>query len=100
MQYSHANIFWGRDDTSFGVCAAIGEDFGFNPLFLRIGFAAFLFFNPMAAIGGYVALGVVVLFSRLVAPNPRLASEPAVSMLADTAELAPAGNQMELALAA
>ena len=27
-----------RDDTFFGVCQAIGEDFGFHPIFLRIAF--------------------------------------------------------------
>ena len=100
MQNSQSNVFWGRDDTAFGVCAGIGEDFGFNPIFLRIAFAGFLFFNPMAAIGTYLALGVVVLMSRLVAPNPRMASEPAAAMRTDTAEPAQSDNQMELALAA
>jgi phage shock protein C len=100
MQNIQSNVFWGRDDTAFGVCAAIGEDFGFNPLFLRFAFAGFLFFNPMAAIASYLALGVVVLVSRLVAPNPRMASEPAAALPADRSEPTPADNQMELALAA
>jgi phage shock protein PspC (stress-responsive transcriptional regulator) len=60
-----------REDTLFGVCQAIGEDFGFNPLLLRIAFGAGLFLNPMLAIGGYAAAGAIVLISRLVAPNPR-----------------------------
>ena len=29
-----------RAHTIFGVCEAIGEDFGFNPVFLRVPFAA------------------------------------------------------------
>ena len=99
MQYPEPNVFWGRDDTAFGICAAIGEDFGFNPMILRIAFAGFLFFNPMAAVGSYLALGIVVLASRLIAPNPRVAA-PAEPVEAAPAERETAANQMELALAA
>ena len=99
MQVSQSNIFWGRDDTILGVCAAIGEDFGFNPILLRVAFAVFLFFNPMLAIGSYLGLGIVVLASRLLVPNPRLASPPAAEGPADAGETA-AANQTELALAA
>jgi phage shock protein PspC (stress-responsive transcriptional regulator) len=60
-----------REDTMFGVCEAIGEDFRFNPLLLRVAFGAGLFLNPVLAIGGYAAAGAVVLISRLIAPNPR-----------------------------
>jgi phage shock protein C len=63
-----------RDDTFFGVCAGLGEDFGFNPLYLRLAFAAFLFFNPLAALAAYAATGAVVLLSRLLSPNPRPAA--------------------------
>jgi len=75
MQISQPSLI-ARDDTFFGVCAGLGEDFGFNPIFLRIAFAAFLFFNPPAAIGTYAAAGAIVLLSRLVAPNPRPAAAP------------------------
>ena len=61
-----------RDDTFFGVCEALGEDFRFNPLFLRLGFAGLLFFNPLAAVGAYAAAGVVVGLSRWFVPNPRI----------------------------
>lgn len=60
-----------REDTLFGVCEAIGEDFRFNPLLLRVAFGAGLFLNPALAIGGYAAAGAIVLVSRLVWPNPR-----------------------------
>ena len=100
MQYPEPNVFWGRDDTALGVCAAIGEDFGFNPMFLRVAFAAFLFFNPIAAVGLYLGLGVLVLISRLLAPNPRRGCAPAAAAPTDTPEPAAAENQMELALAA
>lgn len=70
-----------REDTFFGVCAGLGEDFGFSPTYLRVAFAALLFFNPPAALGAYAAAGAIVLLSRWIAPNPAsakpLAGEPA-----------------------
>lgn len=66
-----------HQDNLFGVCAAIGEDFGFNPLWLRIAFACGLLFSLEGVIAAYAALGVVVLVSRLVAPNPKKAPAPA-----------------------
>ena len=60
-----------RDDTFLGVCQAIGEDFGFNPVFLRIAFAAPVMFFPMATLAAYLGLGAVVLLSRLLAPRPK-----------------------------
>jgi phage shock protein PspC (stress-responsive transcriptional regulator) len=60
-----------RAHTILGVCEAIGEDFGFNPTFLRIPFAASVLYSPMWAIGTYLALGLVVLASRLIFPRPK-----------------------------
>ena len=67
-----------RPDTLLGVCQAIGEDFGFNPNFLRVAFALPLFLQPVAVIATYLGLGVVVAASRFAFPNPRLpkAEEP------------------------
>lgn len=56
-------------DNLFGVCAALGEDFGFNPLWLRLGFAVALLFSLEKVLIAYVALGVLVLVSRLLFPN-------------------------------
>ena len=36
-----------RSHTIFGVCEAIGEDFGFNPVFLRMPFAAIVLWSPL-----------------------------------------------------
>ena len=65
-----------RDDTFLGVCQALGEDFGFNPVFLRIAFAAPLIFAPMLVIEVYLGLGLVVLASRLLAPRPKRKALP------------------------
>ena len=58
-----------RSHTILGVCEAIGEDFGFNPVFLRIPFAASVLYSPTWAVIAYFALGAVVLASRLLFPK-------------------------------
>ena len=67
-----------RSHTILGVCEALGEDFGFNPVFLRVPLAASVIWNPMIALGTYFALGVLVLASRLLFPKkaPKVASKP------------------------
>jgi phage shock protein PspC (stress-responsive transcriptional regulator) len=49
-----------RNDTILGVCEAIGRDFGFNPIWLRLAFIAPLFFAPSLTIAAYFALGALV----------------------------------------
>ncbi len=97
MQTSQPSVF-ARDHTLLGICEALGEDLGFNPVFLRLAFAVGLFLNPVAVLGAYAALGILVAFTRFVAPDPR--SEAPVE-----AEAAPAAAQRpeaepEMALAA
>lgn len=67
-----------RSHTILGVCEAIGEDFHFNPTFLRVILAAMVLYSPMIAFGSYFALGAVVLLSRLVFPNAKQTSTVAV----------------------
>lgn len=59
-----------RDDTLLGVCFALGEDFGFNPFYLRLLLAVTVLWSLPAAIGAYAALGLLVAVSRWLAPNP------------------------------
>ncbi len=63
-----------RHDTFFGVCEALGQDFGFNANWLRLTIAVGLLLNPVAAVAAYVGMGVVVLVARLVFPS-RAAAE-------------------------
>jgi phage shock protein PspC (stress-responsive transcriptional regulator) len=97
MQTAQPNVF-ARDHTLFGVCEALGEDLGFSPILLRIAFSVGLFFSPVGALAAYAALGVLVAFTRLVAPNPR----PAAVSQAETAPAipTPAEAEPEMALAA
>jgi len=85
-----------RPHTILGVCEAVGEDFGFNPIFLRIPFAVGVLWNPLITFATYFALGAVVLGSRLLFPRVKQADEASQSV-----QVADAANeQAELARAA
>ena len=49
-----------RDDTLLGACYALSEDFGFNPLYLRILFAFGILWSPAIAFIAYAALTALV----------------------------------------
>jgi phage shock protein C len=83
-----------RSHTILGVCEAVGEDFGFNPVLLRIPFAASVIYSPMLAIGVYLALGVAVLASRFFFPRAKTAAETGYE------QSAAANEQREFAKAA
>jgi phage shock protein C len=74
-----------RNDTILGVCEAIGRDFGFNPLWLRLAFIAPLFFAPSLTIAGYFALGALVGTVNWFSPN-KSASEQVVDARATVVE--------------
>ena len=93
MQNETTNLFR-RRDTFFGICEAVGQDFGFNPLWLRLALIAPLFFFPVQTFAAYFGLGAIVLASRLLFPAP--AAAPSVSAEAEPA----AHSDEEFALAA
>ncbi|HVF37468.1 MAG TPA: PspC domain-containing protein [Sphingomicrobium sp.] len=74
-----------RNDTILGVCEAIGQDFGFNPNWLRLAFIAPIFFAPLASLGVYLGLGLLVAATRWFAPH-RPASEQVVEASATVIE--------------
>jgi phage shock protein PspC (stress-responsive transcriptional regulator) len=84
-----------RAHTILGVCEAVGEDFGFNPVLLRVPFAAAVLWSPTMTLGTYFLLGAVVLASRLLFPRPT-----AVSADVPARELSAANEQREMANAA
>ena len=94
MHEAQPNLFT-RDDTFFGVCQAIGEDLGFSPNFLRIAFAVGVFFNPVGAIAAYALLGMVVLATRLLFPQPRSAAQNGKAAAPAAAEPAEAVAEAE-----
>lgn len=64
-------------DNLFGICNAVGEDLGFNPLWLRLVFASTFIFDPAVVIASYFALGAFILAARLIFPRPRKTRESA-----------------------
>lgn len=77
-------------DNLLGICNALGEDFGFNPLWLRLALGAAFVIQPIGVVVGYLALGLVVLVSRLAFPNVRASpkvAEDAVSAASRVDEL-------------
>lgn len=78
-----------------GVCACLGEDFGFNPIFLRVAFGVGLIWSPVAVISIYFGLGAIVLLSRLVAPNRR--AKPAAIEVASAVEARNENETLKLA---
>ena len=78
-----------RHDTILGVCEAIGQDFGFNPTWLRLAFIAPIFFAPVWTVAAYLGLGVLVAATRLLFKD-KPASEQGVDAMA--VELGAAGT--------
>jgi phage shock protein C len=100
MRHETTNLFR-RRDTFFGICEAVGQDFGFNPLYLRLAFIAPLFFFPVQSFAAYFGLGLLVLASRLLFPAKVEASvAPALRATGGEADKAPETKNAELALAA
>src|SRR3982750_4594665 len=64
-----------RNHTILGVCEAIGEDFGFNPIFLRVPLATMVIVNATWAFGAYFGLGAIVLASRLLFPDRKASTQ-------------------------
>jgi phage shock protein PspC (stress-responsive transcriptional regulator) len=89
-----------RSDTLLGVCQALGEDFGFNPIWLRLAFALPLMFFPVAVFSTYLGLGVVVMLSRLLVRSPRRRPAPEAVERQDEATPAEAEDQDPLPIAA
>ncbi|HEU0135239.1 MAG TPA: PspC domain-containing protein [Allosphingosinicella sp.] len=97
---SPATPVYARDHTILGVCEAIGEDFGFNPILVRLPLALCLLFAPLQVIAVYAGLGLVVAFSRIVAPNPRPAALPDARAEAPAPASAGENDDRDLAMAA
>ena len=61
----------GQPERLFGICQAVADHLGFNPIFLRIGLISLLFFGPALMFGAYAGLGLIVGVSHLVFPKPQ-----------------------------
>jgi phage shock protein C len=85
-----------RNDTILGVCEAIGRDFGFNPLWLRLAFIAPIFFAPVATVLAYLGLGLVVAATRLLSPN-KAVEAPHLALSNESAKAEAGSNELAIA---
>ncbi len=76
------NLFL-RNDTILGVCEAIGQDFGFNPNWLRVAFCVPIYWNPAVVVGAYLALGLVVAVTRFAIPDRKAQAQAAPAPLVE-----------------
>ena len=52
-------------DNLLGICHALGDTFGFNPLFLRLALLVGVMVNAEVAVIAYAVAGVAVLTAKL-----------------------------------
>ena len=52
-------------DNLFGICHALGETFGFNPIYLRVVLLVGVMLNAEIALGAYFAAGIAVMVAKL-----------------------------------
>ena len=52
-------------DNLLGICHALGETFGFNPLFLRIALLVGVMVNAEVTLIAYFAAGIAVMAAKL-----------------------------------
>jgi phage shock protein PspC (stress-responsive transcriptional regulator) len=55
-----------KPDNLFGVCHALGETFGFNPLFLRVAIVFGILINFEVTAVAYAIAGIAVLAANLL----------------------------------
>ena len=85
---STAPTLFNRSDTMLGVCEGLGEDFGIDPLWLRLAFALMIFWSPVIALSLYLGLGVAVLVSRLAFPKGKRSTDETALVAADNDDIA------------
>ena len=84
-----------RHDTILGICEAIGQDFGFNPTWLRLAFIPPMFFSVTLTIAAYLGLGLVVAATHWLVKD-----KPASDQLVDAKSVEIVGNEEPLPIAA
>jgi phage shock protein C len=84
-----------RHDTILGICEAIGQDFGFNPTWLRLAFIPPMFFSVTLTIAAYLGLGLVVAATHWLVKD-----KPASDQLVDAKAVEIVGNEEPLPIAA
>ncbi|WP_114226833.1 MULTISPECIES: PspC domain-containing protein [Sphingomonas] len=99
MTTTKGNLFL-RQDTLFGACQGLADDFGISALWLRIPLAATILYSPEIAFGTYAFLCALVLVTRKVWPVKSVAVETPATAVEAAPVLSADNEQRELAQAA
>lgn len=83
-------------DKLFGVCQAIGEDFGINPFFLRLAMLGGMFFSLPGMVVAYAALGVTVALSHWLFPRAKTETNETVTTVGPKRTAEPIAREPEL----
>jgi phage shock protein C len=83
-----------RQAAIFGVCEALGDDFRISANWFRVALVPLILWQPLWTVVGYVAVGAVVLATRLVFPDA-VAPVPTVDAVALADE--PVADELRLA---
>lgn len=89
-----------RNDTIFGVCEALGQDFGINPTWLRVAFCLPVFWNAGVVVAVYCGLGVIVAATRFAFPDRYADPQPALKAVEGSAAVKAEEKQDERELIA
>ena len=58
-----------RQAAIFGVCEALGEDFGISANWFRVALAPLMILSPLWTVVGYFLVGLLVMVTRLLWPD-------------------------------
>ena len=83
-----------RPETIFGVCEALGDDFGISGNWFRAAVFPLLVWQPLWTVVGYLVLAGIVLASRLIFPDVRA---DVAAAAVPTGKAAPVEDEMRLA---
>ena len=67
-------------DNLFGICHALGETLGFDPLYLRLVLLVAVIWNAEVALAAYFIAGLAVLCAKLLTRSTRTGSRIAVNV--------------------
>lgn len=86
-----------RPETIFGVCEALGDDFGISAHWFRAALFVLVIVWPVATLAAYLGLAVVILATRLAFPDVRAPVVEVPAMVEPVAAAEPVEEEMRLA---
>lgn len=78
-----------RQAAIFGVCEALGEDFGISAYWFRVVLAPLMIAAPLWTLAGYFAVGLLVMATRLLWPDLVEPAAPVESLPSTANQSAP-----------